>query len=1098
MLDREPVPKFQCILHSTTRAKRHPICYSATMHSSPLQRRNQPLVSGVLMLAASLAVTRGVLAADLDSPPRSTLVTNVLQLRSLATQEPEVSFEFQLEGDVWWANGSRFVLHDASGTEILETDPSGPAIKTGDRIQLGGHGSIVPRGAGLQLGARGPIVDNDGIHTMLGVSGSIYLAAGRQPFRLSWFNGTGRFGLRVEYEGPGLPRQKIPETALWHNEPGPDGALRLAQGLSYRCFEGVWNRLPDFRQLSPVKSGTNQKLDLTSRTRDNHVALEFTGLIDIPRDGTYRFYVQSDDGSQLFVGEPTLTSRAIGTANFPSPHPIAVGQRLSENETDLGWAQTEGKVASVRTPSADESVYAARPGLAFELRTGAASMQVQVADASGLSAEELLNHRLRVSGFCQRNFNLDGEIVAGLLLVPGKDQIQRIDSVGPVPSPGAPSLLTFARAVRELRPEDVKCGLPLRIRGVVTCVQPDRQGFVLQDSTQGLYVSASNRPIELPKVRDFLEVEGNTAEPGIAKLTRLTRLGQGTLPEPSQPTWDQLMNGSQDSQWIEIRGLVEGLIDRSNGWTRMMLRSRAGLLKADLRQAGVRPSPLEQYQDAVVRLRGCMFADYMPDWRLKVGQIKMYDVDVLVDQPAPTDVFSLPLMSVAALKRFDPSFDVSHRVKVAGQVVYVRGADYFLMDGKDGLRFLARQPLGFEAGDTVEAVGFPELSGAAPVLRAAVARKTGHAELPLPKKLAPDDLVLSVLDSTLVQIDGHLTGIRQTRTNLVLDMQSGSWRYLARLNTGEAARQLRVGSRLRLTGVYCAQGGYQALGTDVAAVDLLLSHAADILVLAQPPWWTLPRLLVAVGILAVALAITVLWITQLRRQVEDRTAELAVQIQSRQQLEQKRALDQERTRIAQDLHDELGSDIATISMLAARAKFTTAPEEKRSEYLDQVRGKAREMVAALDEIVWAMNPGHDSLTSVVDYLGRYADRFLGLANIAVRLDTPGAPADVPMDSRLRHQVFLAFREALTNVVQHSGATEVQLAIQSERDELRVAVADNGRGLPAGQRAEDMNGLANMRDRIERLHGNFEINGDPDRGTTVRFNVPLNGTTHETL
>src|SRR5262249_14131876 len=187
----------------------------------------------------------------------------------------------------------------------------------------------------------------------------------------------------------------------------------------------------------------------------------------------------------------------------------------------------------------------------------------------------------------------------------------------------------------------------------------------------------------------------------------------------------------------------------------------------------------------------------------------------------------------------------------------------------------------------------------------------------------------------------------------------------------------------------------------------------------QPSWWTLPRLLVAVGVLALALAVTVLWITQLRRQVEERTAELAIQIRNRQQLEQKRALDQERTRIAQDLHDELGSDIATVSMLAARAKFASAPEEKRGEYLDQVRNKAREMVAVLDEIVWAMNPGHDSLTSVVEYLVRYADRFLGLANIAVRLDTPGAPADLAMDSRLRHQVFLAFREALTNVVQHS-------------------------------------------------------------------------------
>jgi signal transduction histidine kinase len=586
---------------------------------------------------------------------------------------------------------------------------------------------------------------------------------------------------------------------------------------------------------------------------------------------------------------------------------------------------------------------------------------------------------------------------------------------------------------------------------------------------------------------------GTTDEPGIARLQELKRLGEGKLPEPARPTWDQLLNGSQDSQWAEIGGLVESLTNRANGWSRVLLRTRSGVLKVDLRQAGVRPGPLEQYENAVVRLRGCLFADRTADLRLKVGQVRMSDVEINVDQPAPADPFSLPQTTVVALKRFDPAFDASRRVKVAGQIVGVRGADYFVMDGKDGFRFLARQALGLEVGDVVEAVGFPELSGAAPVLRAAVARKTGHGELPAPKKLSADDLTLFGLDSTLVQVEGLLTGIRQTKTNLVLEMQSGSWRYLARLNT-QAPFSVRMGSRLELTGVYCAQGGYSALGADVAPVDLLLSRPADIRVLAEPSWWTLPRLLVAVGVLAFALVGSVLWISQLRRQVEERTAELTVQIQSRQQLEQKRALDHERARIAQDLHDELGSDLVTVGMLAARAKFATAPEEKRSEYLDQVRGKAHEMVAALDEIVWAMNPGHDSLTSLVSYLGNYADRFLGLANINVRLDNPPPATDRQVDSRVRHEVFLAFKEALTNVVHHSGATEVHLSFQAEAAELRLAVADNGRGLGA-ERTGEMNGLANMRHRVEKLGGQFEITGQNSHGTSVHFSVPLNGVEH---
>ncbi len=88
-------------------------------------------------------------------------------------------------------------------------------------------------------------------------------------------------------------------------------------------------------------------------------------------------------------------------------------------------------------------------------------------------------------------------------------------------------------------------------------------------------------------------------------------------------------------------------------------------------------------------------------------------------------------------------------------------------------------------------------------------------------------------------------------------------------------------------------------------------------------------------------------------------------------------MEQERARIAQDLHDELGSGLTEISMLGARARSASAPVEKRGRYLEQMGEKARQMVTALDEIVWAMNPTHDSLASMVSYFSLYADRFLG-------------------------------------------------------------------------------------------------------------------------
>jgi signal transduction histidine kinase len=100
-----------------------------------------------------------------------------------------------------------------------------------------------------------------------------------------------------------------------------------------------------------------------------------------------------------------------------------------------------------------------------------------------------------------------------------------------------------------------------------------------------------------------------------------------------------------------------------------------------------------------------------------------------------------------------------------------------------------------------------------------------------------------------------------------------------------------------------------------------------------------------------------------------------------------------------------------------------------------------------------------------------------------------------VDSRCRHQLFLVFKEALTNVVRHAGASEVRLGIRAENGELWLNVSDNGLGFSAAPPSEAMDGIDNMRARIEKLGGKFEITGDLNKGTTVRFSVPLNLNSH---
>lgn len=1048
----------------------------------------------------------------------SSIVTNLAQIADPALQSSNGSYSFQLEGNIWWSRPAqgRIVLQDATDAVELELALAyNAAIRPGERVRLEGNGTLIRSGAAFKLGARGPVVDNNGVHDLAEKSGAVYLTPGLHPLRLDWFNGVDKFGLEVEFEGPDLPKQKIPDAMLFRESveqtflSAGSGDFPVARrntglespvnqqtgmsaphGLDFRCYEVPGEILPELDALTPVRSGVTTNFDLSIRVRDDHVGLRFEGFFQVPRGGLYTFYLRSDDGSRLFIGDPAAWRlTVIGQGNPPEPRPLAIGQTLRENE-DGQWARVEGKVIFVREEP---------DGLELELGWGSARMRVEIADKSRLNVERLLRSTIRATGFCESAITADGHRIPGILLVPGVDQIEWLpgpeDKAGDIAaSTNALPVLHSAVEVHRLKREEAERGYPVRFRGVVTSVLPEHQAFTIQDATRGLYVEDwSDNRSRPPRIGELLEIDGST-DPSkfapIVKARRVTSVSAGHLPEPVRPAWDQLMNGSLDAQFVEIEGIVTAV--QPDGVT---VLTRGGVVNVELRVTGVTSAELGRYENALVRIRGTLLAswDYLTH-QVRAGRIRIFGADVVVDEPAPGDLFSRPGKTLAELLLFDPQAGAFERVKVAGQIVGAREPEFFVTDGQHGVRFMAKVPDGLAIGDQVEVVGFPDLfGGAAPVLREAVVRKTGHAALPEARRLAADDLIRAEHDSTRVRVQGKLVSQRRSRADETLELQNGVRTFVARWNaTNATAESLPIGSQLELTGIYVARGGNRVAGENIASFELLLGSPLDVKVLARPPWWTLGRLLVIVGVLAAVLAATMLWITQLHRQVTERTAQLGAQIQERQRVEHQHAMEQERARIAQDLHDELGSGITEISMLAARAKSASAVDNKRSGYLEQVGDKAREMVTALDEIVWAMNPRHDSLASLVTYFCLYADRFLGLAGIAWRLDDALAPPDHAMDSRQRHQLFLAFKEALTNIVRHSGATEVRLSFRVTDGHVRLTIMDNGRGLPASAPTGEMDGMANMRARVEKLGGHFEMDSEAGCGTTLRLFVPANG------
>lgn len=209
-------------------------------------------------------------------------------------------------------------------------------------------------------------------------------------------------------------------------------------------------------------------------------------------------------------------------------------------------------------------------------------------------------------------------------------------------------------------------------------------------------------------------------------------------------------------------------------------------------------------------------------------------------------------------------------------------------------------------------------------------------------------------------------------------------------------------------------------------------------------------------------------------------------------LEAQTSREKERARIAQDLHDDLGASLTEISLLANLAAEERKDTADPDDTLPEVAAKAQALVGALDEIVWAVNPRHDTLRSLAEYLAAFGGKFLGRAGITLRRDMPRDLPDVAFDAERRHNIFLTTREALNNAVKHSRATEAWLRIRCDEDELVVSIEDNGHGFST--EVDDLSeGLRGMRKRMEQIGGTCKIDTGSG-GTTVRLSLPLRSRT----
>jgi signal transduction histidine kinase/streptogramin lyase len=201
-----------------------------------------------------------------------------------------------------------------------------------------------------------------------------------------------------------------------------------------------------------------------------------------------------------------------------------------------------------------------------------------------------------------------------------------------------------------------------------------------------------------------------------------------------------------------------------------------------------------------------------------------------------------------------------------------------------------------------------------------------------------------------------------------------------------------------------------------------------------------------------------------------------------------------RTRIAHDLHDDIGANLTRISILsevAKRQQYNSAPPpgELPSGLLDSIADISRESVAAMNDIVWAINPEHDSLIDLTSRMRRHAEEVFLTRDIRLDFEAPGDAEQLKLDIETRRDLYLVFKEAVNNAARHAGCSVVSISVQASATHIQMNIRDNGKGFDPSALAEG-NGLLSMRNRAQQMKGKLKIESSPGKGSELSLTVPV--------
>jgi PAS domain S-box-containing protein len=440
--------------------------------------------------------------------------------------------------------------------------------------------------------------------------------------------------------------------------------------------------------------------------------------------------------------------------------------------------------------------------------------------------------------------------------------------------------LRTADEVRQLTPEQAEQHLEVRLKAVVTFFDQRLYSRFVQDETAGIYLQEmTNGPALRPG--QLVEIEGQTGAGEYAPIViprSVKILEEGTMPAAKPVSLEQLVSGREDSQFVEVIGTVRAVRFEEESQNYLIELVIGGeRFTAYSRQLPV--TNTEELVESVVKVRGVCSTLFnrlrqLFGFRLLVPR----ETDLVIEKPASATPFDVPTKGISSLLQFTAQSTFGHRVKVAGTVVYQEpGVALFIQDEKEGLYCQTRQRVAVNAGDQVEALGFPAKGEYTPVLQDAVYRKIGSGTPVKPVDIGLDEALSGTNDCRLVRITAKLLEHTQRGREQFSILEMDGFIFYAFLAQAEGLTGFtpaQVGSEVAVTGICLIERGSSWRAGEswrAKSFRILLRSPGDVAILRSSPWWNVRRVLwmaATLGLLALAASA---WVAVLRRRVQQQT-----------------------------------------------------------------------------------------------------------------------------------------------------------------------------------------------------------------------------------